>query len=273
MEHLAQVINFEPFATWIQSLANIDETVQSIVITSVAFAQDKAVEEVRVKAVFTGVDGKKVRGTDNIILKKPTTRLLVVLVGQDKTLALVETSVAAARGGASSSIRLPTVRSRPDGKFSGAFISAVENSELRLRIDSTTTTRLLAPLYSGAATTNAKEDVLLYIQHLHADAIATIGERVASMQAQLNVDEGLCSFQAIRLSEVVQQSGDGLTIAAVSQATRLLQSNKLPRATVEDQRPPTPIPPAPLTRPKLEPLLEEQKRNEARVASPQEADE
>lgn len=273
MEHLAQVINFEPFATWIQSLANIEASVQSIVVTGAAFAADKSVEEVRVKAVFTAADGKKVRGTDNIILKKPSTRLLVLLVGGDKTLALVETSVSAARGGTSSSIRLPTIRARPDGKFSGAFITAVENSDLRLRIDSTTTTRLLAPLYSGAATTSAKEDVLLYIQHLHADAIATIAERVASMQQQLGVDEALTSFQAIRLSEVIQQSGDGITIAAASQATRLLQSDKLPRATVEDQRPPTPIPPAALPRPKLEPLLEEQKRNEARVASPQDAEE
>lgn len=276
MEHLTQVVNFEPFATWIQSLgseANLDASVQSLLVTGVSFAEDKSVNEVRVKAVLSTAEGKKIRGTDSIILKKSTTRLLVVLVGMDKTLALVETSICAARGGAASSVRLPSIRVRPDGKFCGAFVSAVENSDLRLRLDSTTTTRLLAPLFSGPASTNAKEDVLLYIQHLHSDAIATITERVTSMQKQLGVDPALCAYQAIRLSELVQQSADGLTIAAAVQAMRLMQSDKLPRATVEDQRPPTPIPPAPQPRPKLEPLLEEQKKNEARNASPQEAEE
>jgi len=270
LEHLAQVSNFAPFAEWVNQLnrqvATLD--VQSISVTGVNFAADQSIEEVRLKAVInTTSDGKRMRGTDTIILKNPTTRLMVVLIGAGKTLVLTETSISAARGGPSTSIRLPAVRTTNNGHFTGPFINALQHSELRLQLCVANTTSLLPQRFSNVSCSNAAEDVLIYIQHLHADAIATIAERMSGMQA--GFPSKLVTYQALRIQEIAEQSADAITIAAAVYAYRQLESNKLPRATVEDQRPPTPLAPAPEPRPNIEPLLVEQKKNEARAASPQ----
>lgn len=271
METLAQVANFEPFREWIRKLDSQGDKiqVQSIIVTGVDFAEDRSVNEVRVKATLVGSNGVRIRATDTVILKRPTTRLMVVLVGVDKTLVLAESSVCAARGGPSTNVRLPTVRTTTSGQFVGSFITAVSASELRLKLTSENTTSLLGPYLSNPHCSNAQENVVIYIQHLHHDAIATIAQRLAGMQG---IPNSLVSYQAIRLAELPKLSTDALTIAAAVEAAKRLESGKLPRSTIEDQRPPTPIPPPAEPRPNIEPLFVEQKKNEARNASPQEGE-
>lgn len=272
LEHLAQVVNFEPFARWVAKLDAHEATlkVQSLVVTGIDFAEDKSVLEVRLKAVINGEDGKRLRGTDTIILKKPATRLMVVLMGLEKSLVLTETTVCGPRGGTTNIVQLPTVRVSNSGDLIGPFVTAVHRSDLRIKLHRSSTTQLLTSRFSNPALSDAQEDVLVYIQHIHADAMSTISERISGMQG---IPSSLVSYQALRLTEVATQSVCALTVAAAAQVLLLSAQGKLPRATIEDQRPPTPIPPPAEPRPNIEELLAEQKRNEARAASPQDGEE
>jgi hypothetical protein len=261
VDTLVQVSNFGPFLQWLNALDNNADRirVQSLSVSSVEFEDDKSLSQVRLNVVAVDREGKRLRGTDSVVLKNSTTRLLVILAGGDKTLAVLEKAPAV---GASSTkqLRLPSVRSTLDGALHGAFVTAVEKP-LRLTLSRQNTTSLVQQSNSNLHFSNAAEDVIVYIQHVHADAIATLQAKLDSCAA------GFSSYHAVRVQEILNQSTDALTILAAAQLEGVLAAGTLPDATIDAQRPPTPIPPATEPRPNIEPLLEEDRRNAEKAKS------
>ena len=199
-------------------------------------------------------EGKRLRGGEIVTLKAQTTRLLVVLVSGEKSVAIVEQAVNVSAPVAVQT-RLPTVRAALDGSLQGEFVRVVEPA-LRLTLRKENTAQLSSSLFSNPQLSNTQENVLVYIQHVHSDAMATL-------QKKLPATNPFVQYVPVRVADLAQQSTDAITIVAAIEVQTRSARQAMPAATVEAQRPPTPLPPAPEPRPNIEPLLEEEKKQQS----------
>lgn len=261
-EDLVRVVNFEAFRSW---LSAVDSTsaffVDGLSVTAVQFDASRNVTEVRLKVVAVDPTGKRLKNTGAVVLKKPTTQLLLLLVGGDKTLAVVEQLPLVALQ-TSEHVRLPTIQLTGTGVLRGAFAEAVAPA---LRVDLTAEAVMPLPLTlrCNADYSNATQGVVAYIQHVHADT-------VASAQAYLDKacdGNGFVKYRAVRLNDVAAMTTDAITAIAANYVMDLSAAGKLPAATVAAQRPPTPIPPPAEARPDIEPLLEAERAKNAAPAA------
>eukprot|EP00758_Cryptobia_borreli_P005406 Tbor_TRINITY_DN4870_c0_g1::TRINITY_DN4870_c0_g1_i1::g.1300::m.1300 len=270
MEHLVQVSNFGPFIDWVSSLnTNVTNILlESVKVSSVKFSsKDKSVEEVRLKVIAKYDDGKRYRNTEGITLRKPTTRLMVILNGGSKAVCLLQKTPNASLA-SNEQFSLPLVRPcTSSGNFVGDFIRLVEPA-LRLELSKEHTVEVTGPVYSAAHTDSRNEIVRAYIRTIHDDAMTTLQSRLDEACA----NNSLMPIIGIGLSEVASVSTDAITIAAAIRVKTLMDERKLPISTVEEQRPPTPLPPAPEHRPDIEPLLAAERRvmEQARQAAAEE---
>lgn len=176
-EAMVLVSNFSSFVEWVRKIdANRAVFVDDIEVTGLALAADKSVEQVRLRVTAVDSEGARIRGADAIILRRPTTRLFVVLCGGDKTMAVLQQSPSAALL-ASEQLLLPTVNVSATGTISGAFVDVV-GPALRLSLHASKTVSASQKRFTNVTSTSAAESVLLYIQHVHADTIATLQARL-----------------------------------------------------------------------------------------------
>lgn len=250
-EDLVRCINFAPLRDWLDAVErNNAFFVNELAIAGAQFARgSRQVAEITVKVQAVDAAGRRVRGLDTVVLKHSSVRLLLVLTDGDRTMAVVEQSINASAQ-ASEQLRLPVIETTASGKFDGDFLRHVTPA-LRVDVNATTTMALPLALQCDAARGNGSETVVAYIQQVHADTITT---------AQTRLDEsaqsGFTKRRAVRLEDVGAMSTDAISIVAANLVHALAVSGKLPTATAEPQRPPTPIPPAIEERPDIEPLLE-----------------
>lgn len=264
-EALVHAATFGPFLEWQRAMERQSKYyVQNIAISSVRFGKNKAVNEVRAKITVVDAEGKRVRGTDTVVFKQATTRLLTILMGGDKTVAVLERSPNALLM-AAEQVVLPQVDIAPNGDYSGRFVDLVAPSlRVELRKQHTYPLDTLQSVNLNSSLSNSTTSVAVYIQHIHADAMAVLQQRLDEACADFG---SLYQLRAVRLSDVATMSTDATTIAAANRVNTLLRENKLPTATVDAQRPATPLPPAPEPRPDIEPLLEaERKAREVKEA-------
>ena len=256
METLVHVANFGPFLEWVDSLSSRKDVakVSAVQIISVKFASDSSIGQVSLKPTVHDGEGKRLRGGEIVTLKAQTTRLLVVLVSGEKSVAIVEQAVNVSAPVAVQT-RLPTVRAALDGSLQGEFVRVVEPA-LRLTLRKENTAQLSSSLFSNPQLSNTQENVLVYIQHVHSDAMATL-------QKKLPVTNPFVQYVPVRVADLAQQSTDAITIVAAIEVQTRSARQAMPAATVEAQRPPTPLPPAPEPRPNIEPLLEEEKKQQS----------
>jgi radial spoke head protein 1 len=252
-EDLVRAINFEPFRTWLEGVENNSTFfINGIALTAVLFAPGtRNVAELTVKVNASDAHGKRIRGADAIVLRRPTARLLIVLTDGDRTVAVVEQNSCAAAE-TTDQVRLPAVEKSSNGAFSGAFHD-VATAALRLNISAASTMTLPTLLSHDAARTNAESSVIAYIQKVHPDTITTAQSRLDQQSAKTR--GGFMKVRAVRLADVGTMSQEAVTIVAANYVHALTSTGKLPQATIEPQRPPTPIPPAIEDRPDIEPLL------------------
>jgi radial spoke head protein 1 len=255
METLVHVANFAPFLQWMDGLnAEARRTVASVSeveVLSVKFADDSSIAQVTLRPTVCDSEGKRLRGSDCITLKASTTRLLVLLVSGEKSVVIAEQAVSATASSALQ-IRLPTIRAAPDGSLQGEFVRVVEPA-LRLTLKKPFTADLTPQLFTNPSISNTTENVIAYIQAIHPDAMA-------SLQKRLVATNPFVQYVPVRVQDLAAQSTDATTILAALEIQSRQQRAALPAATIEAQRPPTPMPPAPEPRPNIEPLLEEEKK-------------
>mmetsp|Transcript_318 Transcript_318/g.1246 ORF Transcript_318/g.1246 Transcript_318/m.1246 type:complete len:636 (-) Transcript_318:94-2001(-) len=259
-EDLVRCVNFAPFREWLETVEqNRAYFVNEIAVSSVRFSHtSRNVNELTLKVHAVDTSGRRLRGVDAIVLKAARTRLLLVLTDGKRTIAVVEQSVNAAAQDAEQ-LRLPAITTTAAGKFDGAFLQTVAPA-LRVNVGAATTMSLPLKLQSDCARGNAEQAVIAYVQHVHADTITT---------AQTRLDEqcgaGFTKLRAVRLEDVGTMSTDSVSIVAANYLHGLALEGKLPSATADPQRPPTPIPPTIEERPDIEPLLEaERAKNKAK---------
>lgn len=271
MEQLVAASNFGPFIAWMRRINANGATfaLESVFVSAVKFdSSDRSkVIEVRLRLVAKDADGARVRNTQAITLREAATRLLVVLSDGQKTVGLLVKSPNAALG-SSESYALPTIRMGVDGIFHSEFTRLVQ-PVLRLDINKGTTTQILKPLLCAPQLDSREEDVRAYVQRIHPDAMTTLQERLDEASA----GNTLFSIIGVRLGEIPVKTSDALTLLAARRVETLIANNKLSLATVEEQRPPTPLPPAAEPRPDIEPLLEEERMRMAKLAQAQEEEE
>eukprot|EP00744_Colponema_vietnamica_P005085 GILI01007486.1.p1 GENE.GILI01007486.1~~GILI01007486.1.p1 ORF type:complete len:681 (+),score=182.20 GILI01007486.1:37-2043(+) len=258
MEHLVYVSNFSPFIRWVRSL---NQNVPNIVLDSVQVSsiklkeeQNAELKEVKLKVVARDAAGKRIRNTDAITLSEPVTKLMVILTGGDKTVCLLKKAPSSSQA-LNEQLSLPTVRTTSDGAFLGEFIRVVEPA-VRVRLHKSLTKSILTNVLSDPQTENSQQDVVAYIQHIHADAMT-------KLQTRLEEATGTSGFETIvpiRLADIASMSTDAITVAATLRVQAMIAEGKLPSATVEAQRPPTPLPPSAEPRPDIEPLLEAERK-------------
>lgn len=258
-EDLVRAVNFAPFRDW---LAAIEENeaffVNGLSFAAVRFAAGGAREVAEVALKVNAVDaaGRRVKGTDCLVLKPSTTHLLLVLTDGERTVAVVEQGMNAAAQNADQ-LRLPTVdTSSSTNVFGGAFM-AVAAPALRVSVSAATTMALPIRAVANAGRSNATQTVLAYIQRVHPDTISTAQARVDEQSDRAAASGApAAKLRAVRLEDVSTMSTDGVTIVAANHLLALQAAGRLPAATAAPQRPPTPIPPAIEDRPDIEPLLE-----------------
>lgn len=267
-ESLVHAATFGPFLEWQRKMEQSPSTfVHSVQISSVRFDKNKQVSEVRAKVSIVDTEGKRIRGTDTLVFKKPTNKLLVCLIGGDKTVVVLQKSPNSSVM-ATEQLQLPTVNVAPNGDLTGRFVELVEPA-LRLNLKTANTYPIpqLQSVNIHSSGSDAKTSAIAYIQHIHADAMAVLQQRLSEADAAFGA---LYKLQAVRLDEVATLSTDALTIVAANNLVSMLKDNKLPQATVEAQRPATPIPPMPEPRPDIEPLLEAERKAKEVVPADQE---
>lgn len=259
-EALLRAVNFGPVLAWLRQLESSSKMfVESIGVAGVV-SNSAGVSEVRLKVVAVDAVGQRVRGTDLLTFRAPTTRLLVILVGGEKTVALLQKTPLASTG-ASEHLSLPTITSGPRGASVGGAFADIVQPALRLTLKPEHFVPLggLDGVRSATHVSNASQNVVAYIQHIHADAMATVQQRLDAACA----NAAFVKVRAVRLADVATLSTDALTVLAAHTAVQLQADDRLPQATVEAQRPPTPLPPAPEPRPNIEPLLAAERNQEA----------
>jgi len=270
MEQLVVVSNFGPFIEWMRRVnATTSMVVESLFVSAVKFhVDDKSkVLEVRLRLVAKDAEGNRIRNTQAITLRAAATRLMVVLSDGHKSVGLLVKAPCAALG-SNEQFALPTVRMGSDGSFYSDFTRLVQPA-LRLSIDRESTTQVVKPLMCAPQVDSREEDVRAYVQHIHPDAMSTLQERLDEVCG----GNSLMSIVGVRLSEIADKTTDALTLLAARRVEALIAADKLGLATVEDQRPPTPLPPAAEPRPDIEPLLEEERIRMAKLAQQEEEDE
>lgn len=258
-EQLLRAVNFGPVLSWLRTVeANDKIFVESLQVAGLA-TEGANVSEVRLKVAAIDAEGRRLRGTDQLIFRAPTSRLLVILSGGDKTVALLQQTPRASLG-QGDQLLLPTVTAAPRGAFAGKFCDLVQPA-LRLQLSPQHCIPLgtLQGVRSSPHTSNASHTVFVYIQQIHADAMAALQRRLDDACAS----SPFLQVRAVRLTEVATLSCDALTVLAAHAASAMIAESRLPNATVEAQRPPTPLPPAPEPRPDIEPLLEAERKKEA----------
>lgn len=268
METLVHVANFAPFLDWINSIGSGPRkelaTVTAVDVLSVQVADDRSIAQVALRPTVTDSEGKRLRGSETLVLKASATRLLVLLQAGEKSVAIVEQAVSVSASTALQT-RLPTIRPALDGSLYGEFVRVVEPA-LRLNLKKAYTTDLTPSLFTNPNLSNATENVIAYIQTIHPDAMQTLQKRLVSSSP-------FVQYVPVRVQDLPSQSSDASTILAALEVLRRQQQTAMPDSTIEAQRPPTPLPPAPEPRPNIEPLLEEEKRLGQKKAAAGEADE
>lgn len=257
MEQLVHVSNFGPFIRWVRDLGANGGAVllESVKVSSIRFnPDDRSVDEVKLKVVAKDASGRRIRGTESVTLAAPKTRLMVILISGDKTVCLLAKTPNAAVG-VSDQLSLPTVRSTPDGVFHGAFVRTVEPAA-RIRLHKTLTLQIFNGVQGGAQYSSGTFNVVAYIQHIHSDGMAKLQQRLDDSVGS----QGFGAISAIRLDDIADMTTDAITVSSALRVKKMIADGKLPSATVEAQRPPTPLPPAAEPRPDIEPLLEAERR-------------
>lgn len=236
------------------------------------------IAEVRIRPALTDAEGKRVRSLyeDIITFTKPTTRLLILLepqprrvpeghprpaeTGRDYNIPTEEPIVImekhlrfASSDAGHTQLRLPTVRVGATGSLHGDIVDRVGQA-LRLDLHSTDhAIRLIyPPQQCHSVASNATESTLLYIQQVHGDTFVTLPDKLRTLSSHPQ----LLEYTAVPLSRVATQSSDAATVIAITAVQRRREQNTLPQSTAAPQRPPTPVVPAPLARPDLQPLYE-----------------
>jgi hypothetical protein len=194
--------------------------------------------------------------TEGFTLVAPEQRIVILLRNAGKTYAVVQQSVSLAAGGAST-VMFPAVRVTRQGDFASSFVSATVGA-LRLEQPTRNNTTALPPsAYAAPRYTNALVSACVYIQDVHVDTIATAGARLDAVAASLPPFE---RPRLLPLDEVATASIDAMTVLLVHRLAGDFKEVATAGATVEAQRPPTPIPPPMEPRPNIEPLLEAERQ-------------
>lgn len=264
MADLIKAANYGPLVRWVHSLlpTSSDSThgveLTHLFVSSIRYAPDDndRVEELRVRPVLINSDGVRldILGDEPLVLKEPTTRLLLLLRSSDadrEPLVVLEKSLQCTSPDADhKQTRLPTVRVTAEGMVEGNFTEAV-GPALRLRIARSTTQSLIHPMRTDPIHSNAEESVIMYSQEIHADAFVSLAGKLEAVSQHPE----LVSYTALPLSAVASSSTDAVTVVAAT-LVMARQASMLPSSTVAPQRPPTPLPPPPQPRPELQPLYE-----------------
>ena len=272
-EDLVRCLNFGAFQDWLAAVESNPGAVfiDAVTIVGVRFddSRSRGVKELRLKVVARGPDGARLKGTDCLILKAPTTRLLVLLVAGEgaeaKTMAAVQRSPAV-NIQAAEQLRLPEVTVGPTGKLQGSFVDIVTPT---LRVDLTAANTMPLPLTLGGdpASGAAAQTLLLYVQAVHPDTLTTAQAR---LDAACAGKHGFDGVRCVRVADVATTATDATTAIAAHHVVRMLATGQLPGATVAPQRPPTPIPPAIEPRPDIEPLLEAERAKQKKAEDAEE---
>jgi len=136
--------------------------------------------------------------------------LLIILVGDDKQLALLQQSPNASTL-ESEQLLLPTVHATPNGVLGGAFVDRVQKA-LRLTLNQSNTVSLdsaLGKLHTDVVGGNGEQPVLVYIQEVHADTITTMQRRLDDAGEK---ESSFLKVRAVRLNETGNLSTDATTI-------------------------------------------------------------
>jgi hypothetical protein len=257
-ETLVQVVNFPAFQAWLDAVeASNAFFVNGVEVAAVRFDTAGNVSEVRINVVAVNAAGARLKNTRDVILKNPEQRLMLLLAGGGKTLAIVQQSpnITMHTG---EQLALPTITSSSTGEILGDFANIV-GPALRVPLHLSKTMPLPINLINDAGASSAKQSVVTFIQNVHADAIAAAQGRLdAACEGH-----GFASIRAIRLEDVSSMTTDALTMVAASVVSGLLAKGQLPEATVDAQRPPTPVPPPMEERPDIEALLESERLKNA----------
>lgn len=260
-EDLVRAVNFAPFQEWLAAIeANENVFVNGIQIASVTFTAARHVTSLTLKVNAVDASGRRLKNTDLITLKAAEVHIAVLLTDGERTIAITEERLCAAAQSVDQ-MRLPKVQVSPSGALSGEFLDVVTPA-LRVSVTPATTMELPISLSTDATRANSSSRVIAYIQHVHPDTVSTAQARLDEQLAKSasRASAGFSSVRAVRLEDVGTMSTDAVSIVAANYLLALSASGKLPQATAEPQRPPTPIPPAIEERPDIEPLLEAERQ-------------
>ncbi|EPY28914.1 hypothetical protein STCU_04818 [Strigomonas culicis] len=266
---LVRAANYAPLRRWIDALTPTAEDprrgveLKGIEVCALSYDGDgERLVELRVRPIVVDAEGKRLRGRgeETVLLKEPAARLFTLLESAAgsaaEPLVVLERALQFVSPDAEHlQHRLPVVEVTADGAVGGPFVRAVDGALSLSLWRAENTIDLVPPLRSNPAYTSARERVLLYAQHLHRDAIATITEKLQIA----SVDPAVCAYVAVPLSQVVDVSTDAITVIAAAAVLQRRAAQKLPQSTAPALRPPTPLVPPPLPRPDLQPLYDAKK--------------
>lgn len=261
-EDLVKAVNFGPAMGWLNA---VDQEgaydVESLQIAGVKHnVASHDIEEVTLKlSVADRQTGRRVKDADRVTLREPVTSLVVLLNDGSKTMALVVQQPNCSLM-STDQLSFPRIQVSKGGRLSGEVIEWA-SAALRLQLSLENTTSLPIQLQSDLSVGSAPHGFCAYMQAVHPDTLASAQAKLDA--AAPSASNGFTKLRLVRLEDVSRLSTDAASMVAASFVCRAIREGRLAKQTVDPQRPPTPIAPAPEPRPDIEPLVAAEKAKNA----------